>query len=266
MKQETGNRKQATGFRYTKYAKIVAAMAKEYSVNPREVEDLIQETLAQVLADFDATKGKRFTNFLRMVAHRRIVDMIRGWVKAMPSLDAREKMYKREKDEAMLDGSAGPVTVAVKGGDLARVQKALLGLATEDQEVVSLKYVDGLSYEQIAEKRGVGVDEVRIAIERARRELKRKLAIYFTSRISNRVELQGLFEAIEELPSLYKSVFVLRHVEGLSADEVADKLAKSEGVKVDEKVVAARLQRAYGHIKSKAGKDKWQKIRALLGV
>ncbi len=253
-----------TSFTYTKYARIVAAMAQDYRVNANDLEDLVQETLAKALSDFDEKRGKRFTNFLRMVAHARIVDFLRGLGKAMPSLDRRS--IPKHCDPVYEDHAEGPATNVVKRADWSRIERALADLSENERDVVSLKYIDGLDYREIAAKKGMSEQEVRIVIERARRELKRKLAFYFSSRLSQRFELSALFDSIETLPPLYKSVFVLKHIEGLPEPEVVARLKKSESDKVETGVVRTRLQRAYGHIKVKAGEAKWQKIRAMLGI
>ncbi len=255
-----------TSFKYTKYAKIVAAMAHDYSVNPNDLEDLIQETLAQALSGFDEKRGKRFTNFLRMVAQARIVDFIRALGKGLPSLEAREKVIARDKDDALGQAGAGPATMMIREADWSRIERALAGLTEAEREVVSLKYVDGHDYTEIAAKKGISEHDVRIVIERARRELKRKLAFYFSSRISQRMELGVLFDSIDSLPALYKSVFVLKHVEGLAEADVVARLQESESDKVVSSVVRTRLERAYSHIKTKAGEAKWKKIRAMLGI
>jgi DNA-directed RNA polymerase specialized sigma24 family protein len=168
----------------------------------------------------------------------------------------------------------GPTTLAVGEGDFERVRRAVEELPEGEREVVRLKYLKEKSYEEIAQERGMKVAQVRIVIEKARRELKRKLALYFTGRIGERGELAELFESIESLPELYKKAFVLRHVEGLTEKEVAERLSKAGGAgvgaagegAVGEKAVKARLARAYDHLRVEAGQSMWEKFRVLLGV
>ena len=85
--------------------------------------------------------------------------------------DHRSALRERIEDGADSD----PTGEMVRKEREAAVQEAIAGLAADQRQVVLLRDMEGMSYEEIAELLSVPVGTVRSRLHRAREELKRRL-------------------------------------------------------------------------------------------
>ena len=93
--------------------------------------------------------------------------------KVMSRLSAHDKDLSLE--EAPESPADEPDDEAFRAGDAARVHAALDGLGPEHREVLLLRFMEDLSYEQIAEVVGRPVGTVRSRIHHAKHALRRQL-------------------------------------------------------------------------------------------
>jgi RNA polymerase sigma-70 factor (ECF subfamily) len=91
--------------------------------------------------------------------------------------------YRRRKEAASLDFEpavrdlwADPEDAALAGHDRAVVRRAILRLKPEWQQVVIMRFVEGLDHATVAAALGVSEGKVRVVQHRALRELRRQLA------------------------------------------------------------------------------------------
>jgi RNA polymerase sigma-70 factor (ECF subfamily) len=142
-----------------------------------EAEDLAQETFLKAhraLARFDPSR--KFSSWLFKIAHNTALDALRRAGEATLSLDAPP----REGDEAPeppADPSAEDPFARAAGRDLGRaLEGAIRRLRPEYREVLLLRFVEELSYEEIAEVTSAPLGTVKIHIYRARRDLARAMS------------------------------------------------------------------------------------------
>jgi RNA polymerase sigma-70 factor (ECF subfamily) len=62
--------------------------------------------------------------------------------------------------------------------DVMSLERALLELSLEERELITLKHLDGLSYEELAERLKIPIGTVMSRLYHARRHLREKLARY----------------------------------------------------------------------------------------
>ncbi len=142
-----------------------------------EAEDLAQETFLKAhraLARFDPSR--KFSSWLFKIAHNTALDALRRAGETTLSLDAPP----RDGDEAPeppADPSAEDPFARAAGRDLGRaLEAAIHRLRPEYREVLLLRFVEELSYEEIAEVTSAPLGTVKIHIYRARRDLARAMS------------------------------------------------------------------------------------------
>jgi len=142
-----------------------------------QAEDLAQETFLKAhraLARFDPSR--KFSSWLFKIAHNTALDALRRAGEPTLSLDAPP----REGDEAPeppADPSAEDPFARTAGRDLGRaLEAAIRRLRPEYREVLLLRFVEELSYEEIAEVTSAPLGTVKIHIYRARRDLARAMS------------------------------------------------------------------------------------------
>lgn len=77
------------------------------------------------------------------------------------------------KDDVSADGSADDTVIYKE--QLERVRKAMERLPRSQRTVLEMKTMQGLSYEEIQEKTGLGYTSLRVLLSNARKAIKRQL-------------------------------------------------------------------------------------------
>lgn len=143
--------------------------------DPSQAEDLAQEAFVRAfraLASFD--RSRKFSSWLFKIAHNLTIDHLRRRALDTESLetplgtdDGERTLESKLADEATLAPDR-----RVEQGDLAAaLERAVGALRPEYREVILLRFVEGLAYQEIAEVMGVPLGTVKTNIHRARKEL-----------------------------------------------------------------------------------------------
>lgn len=140
-------------------------------------EDLAQETFLKAyraLGRFDPER--KFSSWLFKIAHNAALDALRRDGHEPLSLDA-PLSDGEEPPELPADPKAENPFERAAGRDLGRaLEGALRRLKPQYREILLLRFVEELSYEEMAEVLGVPLGTVKIHLFRARRDLARQLA------------------------------------------------------------------------------------------
>jgi RNA polymerase sigma-70 factor (ECF subfamily) len=145
--------------------------------------DLTQECLIRVwqtLAEFD-DRAKLSTWLYRVAKnaatdhHRRRTAQKRGGQSGASSLDAEGALDPSADARIASRGGSGPVEALESNETQARIRREIASLDPEYREVVVLRELEGLSYEDIADVLGVNVGTVRSRLFRGREKLKEAL-------------------------------------------------------------------------------------------
>ena len=128
--------------------------------NREDALDATQEAFVdafQALKKFDA--ARRFYPWFYVLLRNRCYKLI-----------AKKREAENIEETEILAPQAG-----ISGEERIALERALLSLAREDREIVTLKYLDGFSYDEIAELLKIPRGTVMSRLFYARRELQAKL-------------------------------------------------------------------------------------------
>jgi RNA polymerase sigma-70 factor, ECF subfamily len=162
---ETLARKAQLGDRDAFYALYDRYLQRVYNrvkskVPPQDVEDVTQEIFIALVRSLDGYQQRsRFNTWLYTIVNRQIADFYRRRSRS-------ERGYAVELDS---DGAPEfPSTADHEEADQRMlIQKALHTLPEHYQEVILMRFADGLTFSEIAEQRGQSLEAVKSLYRRA---------------------------------------------------------------------------------------------------
>lgn len=157
-----------------RFERPVFALVARMVHDPATAEDLAQEVFVKAFRRLDTyDPARKLSSWLFKVAHNTTIDFLRrGDVETVP-LEAR----KEEDDRGALadvladEGSEDPGAAAERRQMARSLERAIARLRPEYRESVVLRYVEGLSYQEICEVTGQPLGTVKTNLHRARKEL-----------------------------------------------------------------------------------------------
>ncbi len=163
----------ALGRLYDTYRDRVARFATGRLGDAEKAEDVTSETFEAVLRNLGSYRaGTDFEAWLFTIAHRRVADHFRR----------RARRREVELDEAVhpdrhLPAVAGPEEAVLAAERRAEVAGAFRRLRADQQEVLALRVLGGLSAVQVGEVLGKSEGAVRVAQHRALRSLREAMGV-----------------------------------------------------------------------------------------
>lgn len=171
-----------------KYKNFVRSKARSYFLIGADHEDIVQEGmigLYKAIRDFRSDKLSSFRAFAELCITRQIITAIKTATrqKHIPLnsyVSLNKPLYDEESDRTLLDviiegRAANPEELIISQEDLtsinSRINEVLSGL---EQEVLQ-QYLDGKSYQEIAENLGRHVKSIDNALQRVKRKLEKFL-------------------------------------------------------------------------------------------
>ena len=178
----------AVEYLLNKYKNFVRSKARSYFLIGADHEDIVQEGmigLYKAIRDFRPEKLSSFRAFAELCITRQIITAIKTATrqKHIPLnsyVSLNKPLYDEESDRTLLDvcaegHSANPEELLISQEDLRgihqRIDEVLSGL---EQEVLAA-YLDGKSYQEIADMLGRHVKSIDNALQRVKRKLERYL-------------------------------------------------------------------------------------------
>lgn len=155
---EAEGRKELVSYLYDRYRQALYAFLFRLSGNPSLAEDLVQETFLRALEKVPRGAGDHPRAWIFRVARNLLYDHLRR--------ARRREEVPLEKVRA--EESAGS---AWEPPDSTGVEKALRRLPPKYREILLLREVEGMSYEEISRTMGLSLSHVRVLLHRARRAL-----------------------------------------------------------------------------------------------
>ena len=171
-----------------KYKNFVRAKARSYFLIGADHEDIVQEGmigLYKAIRDYRPEKLSSFRAFAELCITRQIITAIKTATrqKHIPLnsyISLNKPLYDEESDRTLMDvimegWVSNPEEIIINREDLIhineKIKEVLSGL---EQEVLSA-YLDGKSYQEIAESLGRHVKSIDNALQRVKRKLEKYL-------------------------------------------------------------------------------------------
>lgn len=171
-----------------KYKNFVKAKAKSYFLIGADKEDIIQEGmigLYKAIRDFDGNKTNSFKCFADICITRQIITAIKTatrqkHISLNSYVSLNKPIYDEESERTLLDIIAtsivsDPEELIISKEELKHIESKINELLSElEQEVLEL-YLNGKSYQYIADRLQRDVKSIDNALQRVKRKLEKHL-------------------------------------------------------------------------------------------
>lgn len=166
-----------------KYKNFVRSKARSYFLIGADHEDIVQEGmigLYKSIRDFQPARLASFRSFAELCVKRQIITAIKAATrqKHMPLnsyVSLNKPLYDEESDRTLLDVIEGRVTnpedLFISQEDLSGIQTQIDELLSDLERQVLDAFMDGKSYQEIAELLGRHVKSIDNALQRVKRKL-----------------------------------------------------------------------------------------------
>lgn len=172
-----------------KYKKYVKLKARSYYLIGADKEDIIQEGmigLYKAIRDYDRKRKTTFRAFAEICITRQIITAIKTATrqKHIPLnsyISLNKPVYNEESDRTLLDILSGikvcdPEELMIGKEELDLIETKMGESLSELEMEVFLSYIDGMSYQEIADDLDRHVKCVDNALQRVKRKMEKILA------------------------------------------------------------------------------------------
>jgi len=158
----------ALGRLYDHYYERVIRFTAGRLGDQARAEDVTSETFEAMLRGLGSYRpGTDFAAWLFTIAHRRVGDYFR-------------RLYRRREttlEDTDVPAAGGPEEAAIAAADRAEVASAFQDLRKDEQEILALRVLAGLSANQVGAVLGKSPGAVRVAQHRALRALRERMEV-----------------------------------------------------------------------------------------
>lgn len=174
-----------------KYRNFVRAKARSYFLIGAEREDIIQEGmigLYKAIRDYKSDKQSSFRAFAELCVTRQIITAIKTATrqKHIPLnsyVSLNKPIYEEDSDRTLLDIISGvkvanPEDMIISREEFSDIENKMNNILSDLEWKVLMSYLDGKSYQEIAEELERHIKSIDNALQR----VKRKLEKYIISR------------------------------------------------------------------------------------
>lgn len=181
---------EAIEYLITKYKNFVRVKAKAYFLVGADKEDIIQEGmigLFKATRDYRRDKLTSFKAFAELCITRQIITDIKTATrqKHIPLnsyVSLNKPLYDDESDRTLLDVISGgkvtdPEELIISSEELYSMENKIVELLSDLEWEVLMAYLDGKSYQEIADELKRHVKSIDNALQRVKRKLERYLEL-----------------------------------------------------------------------------------------
>lgn len=171
-----------------KYKNFVRSKARSYFLIGADHEDIVQEGmigLYKAIRDFKPDKLSSFRAFAELCITRQIITAIKTATrqKHIPLnsyVSLNKPLYDEESDRTLLDviiegRATNPEELLISQEDLMSIRDKIDEVLSSLEQEVLAAYLDGESYQEIAENLGRHVKSIDNALQRVKRKLEKFL-------------------------------------------------------------------------------------------
>ena len=165
----------------THYSVNVYALLVRLTEDEEEARDLTQDTFLSALKAIKKFRGEAdLKTWLYRIAVNESRNRFRWWKRrnknSIISLDADNSFNQTPLSETISDSANNPEMETLRRERERALRKALSELSANFREVIVLRDIEGLSYEEVATALETNVGTVKSRIARGREELRKKLS------------------------------------------------------------------------------------------
>ena len=178
----------AEEFLLNKYKNFVRSKARSYFLIGADHEDIVQEGmigLYKAIRDFKQEKLSSFRAFAELCITRQIITAIKTATrqKHIPLnsyVSLNKPLYDEESDRTLLDilmegSTSNPEEMIINQENLGTIHQKINEVLSGLEQEVLAAYLDGKSYQEIAEALGRHVKSIDNALQRVKRKLEKYL-------------------------------------------------------------------------------------------
>ncbi|MEK7812122.1 MAG: sigma-70 family RNA polymerase sigma factor [Candidatus Desantisbacteria bacterium] len=159
-----------------KYKKPIVNLAYRMTWNIDDANDIAQDTFLNAYKNLRQFNRKySFFSWIYTICQNRCKDVLKKKKLATVSTDDPLKVKENEISYDIPDTSLNPEKMIVQKETMREMFEAINSLPGKYQEVITLRHIQDLSYEEIAEILYLSVSNVKTRIHRARKILQIKL-------------------------------------------------------------------------------------------
>ena len=178
---------QALVYLLDEYKNFVRSKARSYFLVGADHEDIVQEGmigLYKAIRDFRPDKQSSFHAFAELCVKRQIITAIKTATRQKhyplnSYVSLNRPMFEEESDRTLLDVLEGRITnpedLYISQEELRNIQKQLDELLSDLEKEVLSAFLDGKSYQEIAEHLHRHVKSIDNALQRVKRKLLKYL-------------------------------------------------------------------------------------------
>lgn len=177
---------QALDYLINKYRNFVRAKARSYFLIGADREDIIQEGMIgfyKAIRDFKNDRLSSFRAFAELCVTRQIITAIKTATrqKHIPLnsyISLNKPIYDEDSDRTLLDVLSGakvsdPEELVISREEFTDIEKKMEEILSDLEWRVLMSYLDGRSYQEIAEDLGRHVKSIDNALQRVKRKLEK---------------------------------------------------------------------------------------------
>jgi len=170
-----------------RYRSFARAKASTYFIMGGEAEDVVQEGmigLYSAVRDFDPSRGSSFRAFADLCVTRQVLTAIKtatrlkhAMLNTSVSLDRPPDPDARERSVAdtVAEPDSDPLDHVIENDSLRRLQQAVVEMLSDLEADVLRLYVEGRSYEEIADSLGRRTKSIDNALQRIKKKVELRL-------------------------------------------------------------------------------------------
>ena len=156
---------------YQKYLRRVYTYVYYRVGNREDAEDITESVFLHAMLHLDRyrDRGIPFSAWLLRIAH----NLVANWYR---SHERRPSVALEEAVEVLQDSSPTPEEVVENREEMARLREALARLPEDRQQVLILRFAEGMKHKEIGEVMGKSAGAVKVLVHRSLINLHRNLS------------------------------------------------------------------------------------------
>ncbi len=159
--------KKIIGELYGRYGHLVFGIGLKYFKNKNDAEDIVMDIFMTLDKKIEKHNIKYFKSWLYMVTKNNCLMVLRK--KNPHSVPINEEIITSENTDSSIEEKK------ITEGKIEKLEAAIKELNPPQDKVISLFYIQQLTYKEISEQLSITINKVKSAIQNGKRNLKIKL-------------------------------------------------------------------------------------------